>query len=445
MAGFDAWIGDCHLRDDDGQELACRAVVWADSYDRFRTQLQVHLAQQGLSLLWLEEVLPASQYLARNGAKRRPIGALAQAVHDLHRVELGPMVALGEGAEPSAQQSYLRIEEIKYEPLGDPSDVPSWERDWIGPELKELLFGQPADAPKLRTYLIVDAAQRKNVTGLFDIDSGVVDVPVQCLFKGDAAQELKEVAPYLIDMTLPDGAWDNRDLVPGFHRDFFRRHWGKNTGIFIRTTALMAEVWGHFRKFTKANMQEDGRGVFFRFYDPRILPAYLQNICGDSGKIRCFCVDEAGEIYRLLIENGEGSVFDAGPDVTALADVRRPAFILSYMDFQTQAESVKAKRAMRMAERLKQDFPTDLDEKSLEATAAYVSKIINRFNEYGFVRQEHLHFFAAWSVFFGLGFEDKDPDGILSEICRSNLSEDEKFHRFKGRFEQFTYRQTEAG
>ena len=272
MSGFEAWIGVCHLRQNNGGEYRCQAAVWA-RFDSFRSTLETHVARLGYSLIWLEDTLPARQYLVRYSAQSTQINPLAEVVHPGHPVELGPMqsITTSGAVEP---ESYLTIEEHAFAPLPDQRDIPFWDQEWIAPELKELLFGQPEDGPKMRTYLIVDATLRKNITGVLDLDS--IDVPVQCLFKGATAEEMKESAPYLIDMTLPDGAGEDHAEIPTFHRDFFRKHWGQNTGIFVRTTALMDEVWGHFRKFTRIRVEEDGRWVYFRFADPRILSAFVE-------------------------------------------------------------------------------------------------------------------------------------------------------------------------
>lgn len=280
MSNFEAWIANCHLRQVDGGEYCCQVAVWA-CYESFRATLEAHVAPLGYSLVWLEEVLPAPQYLARNSAQHRQVGMLlAQAVHPGHTVELGPLHRMANGGVAAEPKSYLTIVDHTFAPPPDPAGIPLWDHEWIVLELKELLFGQPEDGPKMRTYLIVDAALRKNITGVFDLDA--LDVSVQCLFKGEAANEMKESAPYLIDMTLPDGAWEERSEVPAFHRDFFRKHWRRNTGIFVRTTALMAEVWGHFRKFTRIRMEEDARWVYFRFADPRVISAFVEALHEDD-------------------------------------------------------------------------------------------------------------------------------------------------------------------
>ena len=446
MSDFEAWVGRCHIRDvqrPDESGYECYAAVWTNTREGFDIALHQHLKPHAQSLLWAEDVFPITQWLQRSGHNQAVTG-LARTVHAGHSVELGTLTAIGEDGEPAPPPEYLTITEYEIEPLSDQSEMPFWDKEWIAPELKELLFGQPEEGPRLRTYCIVNASLRKHITKVFDLDSTSIDVPIQCLFKGEAADDLREVAPYLLDMTLPDGAWDDRDLVPGFHKDLFEKHWGKNSGVFIRTPALMTEVWNHFRKFTKTAMQEDGNRVFFLFHDPRVLPGYLRNISPDAGKVRCFCTSEDGGEYRFYIEAGETTLFSALPKSEELSQTPRPRFVLSYTDFQPQAEAEKQKRAERVAERLKKDFAAELSGQSMEDTAAFSLKIINRFGEYGFIKQEHLHQFVAWSVFFGEGFETKDPQGVLKDICQSKAPEDDKFKQFKARFEQFTYRPAEA-
>ena len=226
--------------------------------------------------------------------------SLARTVHPQHRVELGPLRVIGEDGEPPPPPSYLTITEHSIEPLPDQTGIPFWDQDWIAPELKELLFGPSEEKEtELKTYFIVDAALRKKVTGFFDLDK--VKLPVRCLFKGEAAQELKQYAPYLMDMTLPEGALEDRDLVPDFHKDFFKKHWEQGTGIFIRSKASMDQVLKHFRRFTRIQVEEDKRWVLFRFWDPRIAPHYFESIEGSPEKaLQWGALRDEGRIEQII-------------------------------------------------------------------------------------------------------------------------------------------------
>ncbi len=159
----------------------------------------------------------------------------------------------------------LTVEPLDIPLLPSQEDAPFWAREWIVPELHDLLFGDHAQ----RTYLVVDATLRSNITGLFDLDN--VDVPIRCLFQGEAEAEFAESAPYLIDLTL-DG-----DEVPRFHKDFFLNHWDQGTGILLTSDATMDELWRHLRKFTKSH-SEDGPHRFFRFWETNITRDYFEAV-----------------------------------------------------------------------------------------------------------------------------------------------------------------------
>jgi|GEM_PF-2903735 len=182
---------------------------------------------------------------------------------------------------------YLSISEHDIPPLPEQPNLAFWNKEWIVPELKALLFDQAKDgleengteenrpeenqrkkSARLNTFLVVDAILRRSITKFFDLSHQ--DVPTQCLFTGKAAKDLEESAPYLIDMSLSDEALNNKDKIPTFHRDFFEHHWEQITGIIIRTTASMDELHHHLRKFTKIQ-DSQGKWVFFRFWDPRTL------------------------------------------------------------------------------------------------------------------------------------------------------------------------------
>ncbi|WP_339108020.1 DUF4123 domain-containing protein [Thioclava sp. GXIMD4216] len=199
---------------------------------------------------------------------------------------------LGIGADPAfagnsdAEQPYLRIEEIRdVEPLD--SQFGTLPKKTVPDVLYEPFFGQsdPTEAeiekfgsldavPQLKTYAILDAAKVPNLPEILE-QSGLA---YRCLFKGGAAEELKKSAPYLVDMSL--GNRSGEEPAPGspFHRNFFRKYWGKNVGILLRTTASMDEIWSHLRKFTRLQVEQDKRWVFFRYWDPQITPCYFDSI-----------------------------------------------------------------------------------------------------------------------------------------------------------------------
>lgn len=418
----------------DGEAVEGYVAVWAQDREGFEQTLRHFLDEQSgveLWLFWAEDVMPATDWIIRRAREKDAI-ALARLVHAEHRVELGALA--GAGQSDADTQHFLTVEEKEVSPLPDQTGIPFWDRQWISPVLKDLLFGKPENEPHLKTYLIVDAALRKNIVGMFDLD--VVDVPVRCLFKGKAEKSLKDAAPYLVDMTLPEGAWDDSGLVPRFHKDFFTWHWGRNTGIFVRTTADMAEVWNHFRKFTYVSREGTGQRVFMRFWDEQYVRLYFPHIADNPERVAMWFRRDGFTIRSLLAEEKDGAkirkILLCEETLPDSGKASKP-YTLSDYDLEPFRREQKNKDIRCLADALKDGFARELATETAEAIQDRIAGPIDRMRGYGFSRKGNLYLLAAWSIFFGEKFEMKDREERLLEICQSKLSEDDKMIALKER------------
>ena len=84
------------------------------------------------------------------------------------------------------------------------------------------------------------------------------------LYEGPQGDVLEDVAPYLV--SLPKESRLLEALV--------REGWGGNWGIFLTSSRPFHEVRRHFRKFLMVQ-DDEGRELYFRFYDPRVLRIFL--------------------------------------------------------------------------------------------------------------------------------------------------------------------------
>lgn len=191
--------------------------------------------------------------------------------------------------------------------------------DWISPELKQILSAET------RTYLLVDATQRKKITQIFDLDD--LELECRCLFKGEAAENWKASAPYLIDMTLPADAWEDASKVSHFHRSFIVEHWGQDTGIIVQTTASMDAVWRHFRRFTRVQVDGQESWLLFRFWDPRVARGYFSGIRSWEERVRQFFLiqSEAKTLSMIIESEGGTGCTEIRPSQTFLASHNTPA------------------------------------------------------------------------------------------------------------------------
>ena len=165
-------------------------------------------------------------------------------------------------------------------------------------EKKELQGKQAAmlaaveEAPG-RLYAILDAAQGDPIHGLLR-DS---HANYHSLYEGEEGEELAEVAPYLI--ALPKGSPVTRAIIGG--------GWGNNWGVFLTAAEGLLDVRRHLRRFLKVE-SEDGRTLYFRFYDPRILSAFLPTCDAAQwgeffGPITAFFA-QTGDEWRACMRSG---------------------------------------------------------------------------------------------------------------------------------------------
>jgi hypothetical protein len=155
------------------------------------------------------------------------------------------------------------------------------------PELIDALWPAPLDEKAPRAFAILDAARDDAVYPAIL----AADCDWCCLYRGDAAVTMAEVAPYLVAL----------DPASRFTPWLLEQGWGKAWGVFLTATVKMEALRAHFRRFIMAQLP-DGRSVYFRFYDPRVLRVYLPT-CTDEERKAIF-----GPVERYVMEGEEGEV-----------------------------------------------------------------------------------------------------------------------------------------
>ena len=95
------------------------------------------------------------------------------------------------------------------------------------------------------------------------------------LYKGQRAALLAPFAPYLFSFgsETPLSRW------------FFAHGWGQAWGVFCYSAATPDDLLRHLRRFLKVGL-EQGKPFYFRFYDPRVLRAFLPTC--DAQQLRLF-------------------------------------------------------------------------------------------------------------------------------------------------------------
>ena len=151
------------------------------------------------------------------------------------------------------------------------------------------LFPAPAPgghAPPV-VYAVVDGARDERIyRAVYDSQ-----LPYECLFAGDISYDLSLAAPYLVEL--------DRDAA--FTRWLVEEGWGRSFGVFAWARADLEAMRRHCRRTLQVK-DEAGRRLFFRFYDPRVLRAYLPTCT--LAELR----EVMGPVSRFLAEGTGGHV-----------------------------------------------------------------------------------------------------------------------------------------
>ena len=147
-------------------------------------------------------------------------------------------------------------------------------------ELEKILFSK-----RILVYVVLDGAAVDGLPmKLFEMR------PLHyCLFRGELAPDMAEVAPYVIQLI------QNTPFTDWVLSEMF----GKNWGIFAHSLHSIKEMRRHFRALVTV-YDEEGKPMIFRFYDPRVLRKFLPTCNHDElgeffGKVEAFFAEDEKE------------------------------------------------------------------------------------------------------------------------------------------------------
>lgn len=155
--------------------------------------------------------------------------------------------------------------------------------------IKQLLFQPPDDWCPVNTYVILDTARDEVIYPKIM----ETDIPKKCMFHGEKAVELATVAPYLVLLKKDDPFTDW----------LLNQGWGKSWGIFCQSSENLDKLQRHFRTFLMV-YDEDGKPLYFRFYDPRVFRVYLPTCNAKELEI------VYGSVKKYYTEGEEETLFE---------------------------------------------------------------------------------------------------------------------------------------
>jgi hypothetical protein len=165
--------------------------------------------------------------------------------------------------------------------------------EWLA-RIEEILWH---DGPRQNIWMIVDGARTIEVFR-FLLQCHLEYV---CLYSGPLTPDLEMAAPYLVQ--LDHGYRDTHRLI--------RQAWGNSWGVFLRSGTSLKKLRRHLREFLLVR-DTKGTRMVFRYYDPRVLRAYLPTCVRSElrtvfGPIELFWTegDDTAEIMEFGFGSGE--------------------------------------------------------------------------------------------------------------------------------------------
>lgn len=163
------------------------------------------------------------------------------------------------------------------------------------------LWSQLQQPGRPAPYMLIDCA---------GVEGGAARLPrdifdeFECLFTGDLAEELEDVAPYLgrLGSLGPEAQAVVEDLL------------ARHLGILVTLPPPVgndeppsfSQVHRHFRKFNVVYGPE-GKPLFFRYYDPRVIVDVLKVL--DEQQLKAFF----GPVERLCLAGADGGIVQCEP------------------------------------------------------------------------------------------------------------------------------------
>lgn len=123
-----------------------------------------------------------------------------------------------------------------------------------------------------------------------------------CLYRGELEPDMEEVAPYLVQ------------VEPGseFAEWLVGQGWGKHWGVFAVSSEDLRAMRRHFRAFLIVH-DNDGKPLYFRYYDPRVLRVYLPTCNAEElatvfGPVECYILEDEDSNAALRFSISSGSL-----------------------------------------------------------------------------------------------------------------------------------------
>ena len=265
-------------------------------------------------------------------------------------------------------------------------------------ELEELARREPGTL-----FAVLDACDEPRVP---EKVKELGDERAVSLYRGWAEEDYWAIAPYLVQVDEVMLQWIVENL------------WDTPWGIFAVAQTDLAKLRTHFRRFLKV-LDPDGKELYFRFYDPRVLPEFLatcsleeigrffgpiENLLCPAENTRLVAIHLSGKAEATV---GMQTFLNAN---ISTASPRNGAMRIRHEQRDSLAHGVLARFVVHAVEHLRSQFPAVWANLSdVEADSA-VRAGVARAMRVGFELEPQILRFLEVLTCYGPDFGDPDRD-----------------------------------
>lgn len=164
------------------------------------------------------------------------------------------------------------------------------------------------------TACVLDAARIEGLPAIL----AAAEAGSESLYSGPTASELADVAPHLAGCA--QGSKLNHWL--------FETAWGQSAGILLESEVSLDELRTHLRRFLMV-LDEGGKRLYFRFYDPRVLRIFLPTCDAEQlkaffGPITAFVAEDEDPTRALRFTLAGGDLVSETIDLSREPGPARP-------------------------------------------------------------------------------------------------------------------------
>ncbi len=239
-------------------------------------------------------------------------------------------------------------------------------------------------------YSVVDTCGASHVKSFIE----TLESDSTSLFYGKAKREFQDIAPYLIRLDKQSLQWIQENV------------WDEPWGFVFGSQLEFESLRRHFRRFLLVE-GPNGKELFFRFYDPRILRSFLK---AASKEVVAQFLEPIRFLY-VVTEDLEVEQLYSVVDQTKATDtaiVSRPRF--SESDFSAMAEASQKRFRTRLIEHLAQEHEKCGKKVDAELLSAQVNEGVSRAMRYEIWSQQWIARYVEILVLEFGGFQEaKDP------------------------------------